>query len=453
MPGEHNPSPNPVSISMRTLREMRPDEYVVAEKTDGVRFSLLLCRDHLGRNTCVMVDRACRKYEVRVCAQAALFDGTLLDGELVYEYGASAPQRRGEKDSPAADDARALARRLVYWVFDVACLCGEPVRDRNYAARFRLLHRTIDDPAGCPLLPPGEAERYAMSLAAEGKIAPFHNPHSLCFRAKECFDVRSIDILWRRLNCVGARAPGHRHDGLVFTPIHDSLPTGTHWRQFKWKSEHTVDFELRGLRGAHGDDASGAARAPSSMPRDWTYGLYYVKADWTVAKADARDRAGPSVPVYKNACRGLKCKRSALPRASAPADAGAPTEQHRPSHAAPAGPLHDAPPAESPCAPTAGDPQWRKVLFVLDDSPIVARLTHALVRRDPAVRHMSCIVECAIRFADPLHDDVLLCAVKRIRADKTEPNNRFTVRQTVLNLEEAITYELLRSVLLRGTRL
>ena len=82
----HNPAPNPISIERKHLGNLRRNQYVVAEKSDGVRYLLLLTRDLQGRNVAVMADRTYRFWEVEVLASAAYFDsgGSLFDGELVW---------------------------------------------------------------------------------------------------------------------------------------------------------------------------------------------------------------------------------------------------------------------------------------------------------------------------------------------------------------------------------
>ncbi len=374
-PARYNPAPNPVSLSRRFLREMRPDEYVVAEKTDGVRYQLMLCRDAEQRACAVMIDRACRKYEVRVCAEQRYYDGTLLDGELVLERAAGA--------------TAAATARYVYWAFDAVALRGESLRECSYATRFEALHAALHDPDQYPLLPPAQAEQHAQRLAAAPlqRIAAVHNAHSLCLRPKQCVSVRNLDALWRSLPALA-----HRNDGLLFTPLHDALQTGTTRRLLKYKFEHTFDLELRGTR-----------RAGSASTLDgWVLGLFFGANDHTVAFAHEVDAEPAAVAPYVeevgadgcvNACRGVAYR-------------------------------------------------GRCVCFVLQRDAALERIV-ALARDAPALR---CIVECT----GQLQPDgaQLLCRVLKVRTDKTVPNNSFTIKQTLLNLEERIPYEEVRAHML-----
>ena len=57
----YNPSPNPVSISKEILCIITNENYVVAEKTDGVRYMLVLCsRDNDNKHVAAMIDRKCQ---------------------------------------------------------------------------------------------------------------------------------------------------------------------------------------------------------------------------------------------------------------------------------------------------------------------------------------------------------------------------------------------------------
>lgn len=361
---KHNPSPNPISLGQDSIATIRSQDYVVCEKSDGVRYSLLLCRSEGGSPASCMVDRSCRQYEVTVYAESRYFDGTLLDGELVWENDG----------------------RLVYWVFDVACIKGQSVREKDYMSRFRLVQQMLFDPDGYPMLPPEAANQHARALADDDKIASANNPHSLCFRPKQCFSIQNMDTLWHIISTTLT----HKNDGLIFTPVNEGLPTGTFWNQFKWKreNEHTIDFQLRGKRG--GENGG------------WIFGLYYVVADFSVAKAEEQEKEEITSATYLNACQGISYKSSTSEKE-------------------------------------------RVVYFLLSpSSTAIARDIGESAGGDA----FSCIVECMIKFlSHASRNDVLVCDIKCIRSDKMEPNNRYTIRKTIPDLEDAITYEKLRTLL------
>lgn len=491
-----NPGPNPISVSLAVLRDLNPDEYVVAEKTDGVRYALLLCGDEAGRPMAVMIDRAGRKFEVAVRAAARFFGGagTLFDGELAWERAApqtepgaaarpltvdrlvevpkeeeggggdgtdnSKPPTREAVDVRGGGDAgpttahRVAAGRaptttttapdtLVYWVFDAVCVAGVSQRDADYETRIELVQRL--------LLQGRDADELV-------EAAPGANAHGLEFRPKPCVAARLVDSVW------SGDAPRLRHgsDGLVLTPLRDPIRTGTHWRQFKWKYKHTFDLQLRGRRRPDGT---------------WLWGLYYLEADWTVPTADALARAArPAPPAseppaaaaapadapvarYLNACEGITYRRSdvaraSLDRASAAAQRGRSRGVGAASSRAPASTMRTTTMA-------AGDDAECLVVFVLQKDAALDALVERVLAARPDARSIKCVVECEGAFVappagwtPPAHAPpggvrLLRCAIERLRTDKTDPNVRYTVRQTILNIDESITYATVRAALCR----
>lgn len=477
-----NPGPNPISVSLAVLRDLNPDEYVVAEKTDGVRYALLLCGDEAGRPMAVMIDRAGRKFEVAVRAAARFFGGTgtLFDGELAWERaaphtepGAAArpltvdrlvevpeedvdgkpsarevAEERGTGDAGPATAHDVAAGRaptttttapdtLVYWVFDAVCVAGVSQRDADYETRIELVQRL--------LLRGRDADELV-------EAAPGANAHGLEFRPKPCVAARLVDSVW------SGDAPRLRHgsDGLVLTPLRDPIRTGTHWRQFKWKYKHTFDLQLRGRRRPDGT---------------WLWGLYYLEADWTVPTADALARTARPAPLasespaapadapvarYLNACEGITYRRSDVARASLDrASAAARRGQSRGAGAAS---------SRAPASTTTtaeGDDAECLVVFVLQKDAALDALVERVLAARPGARSVKCVVECEGAFVappagwtPPAHAPpggvrLLRCAIERLRTDKTDPNVRYTVRQTILNIDESITYATVRAALCR----
>ncbi|AVK74827.1 mRNA capping enzyme, catalytic domain containing protein [Pandoravirus quercus] len=484
-----NPGPNPISVSLAVLRDLNPDEYVVAEKTDGVRYALLLCGDEADRPMAVMIDRAGRKFEVAVRAAARFFGGTgtLLDGELAWERGAPqtvagaaqarpltvdhlvgvsndddntpAPehpvhQDRADGTSPAAaaEGRAATPDTLVYWAFDAVCVAGVSQRDADYETRIELVQRLLQGRDADELI----------------EAAPGANAHGLDFRPKPCVAARLVDSVW------SGDAPRLRHgsDGLVLTPLRDPIRTGTHWRQFKWKYKHTFDLQLRGKRR---DDGT------------WLWGLYYLEADWTVPTADALARAarptcavgvspatlsasstdepatastqtdgGTPVARYLNACNGITYRRSDVARASL--DRALAAAQRGRSRASTA--VATASTSATTTVATGDDAECL-VVFVLQKDAALDALVERVLDTRPDARRIKCVVECEGAFVappagwtPPAHAPpggvrLLRCAIERLRTDKTDPNVRYTVRQTILNIDESITYATVRAALCR----
>lgn len=72
------PGPHPISIERRHFGILSQQEYVVCEKTDGVRF-FIVCVNYNGKRTSVLVNRAFEIQQVSL----AIPCNTIIDGELV----------------------------------------------------------------------------------------------------------------------------------------------------------------------------------------------------------------------------------------------------------------------------------------------------------------------------------------------------------------------------------
>lgn len=226
---KHIPAPNPVSIERKHLARLSGEQYVVAEKSDGVRHLLLLTKEG-GRGVAVMADRAYRFWEVEVLARAVWFDrGSLFDGELVWST------RPGSRE---------LSTRFL--VFDVVMCKGASCLRESYVSRIATIRSsfyTLSDGADF------SASMGPEKLAASGFIVADGNPRDLSFEPKQCFATDNLEALWR-----GRDRLSHGSDGLVFTPVRDHVRTGTHWSMYKWKQVNSIDLRLRCLRLGDGDE-------------------------------------------------------------------------------------------------------------------------------------------------------------------------------------------------------
>lgn len=221
---KHIPTPNPVSIERKHLDTVATNRYVVALKSDGIRYLLLLSRwpEVLG-GACfgVMVNRAGCAFEVKLFACAELFQGSLFDGELVREK-----------------ISEFNFRRQVYLVFDVVSAAGESMINADYLTRLKLIQTRFfihDDNAMISRIAQWDA--IAAEYAVGGQIVSGGNKRGLTFRPKNCSRVSELASMWRTL-------PGCPYpvDGLIFTPVDEPVKIGTHATMFKWKTCHTIDM-------------------------------------------------------------------------------------------------------------------------------------------------------------------------------------------------------------------
>jgi mRNA guanylyltransferase len=210
------PGAHPVSLTreflMKTLRP-QADRYVVCEKTDGIRYLLLL----LNKES-YLVDR---KYTfTRIEHKFPLPRGekkkgyfhheTLLDGELVV------------------DRLPDGTRKVTYLAYDIlaensVALLDLNLEDRLLAAQSRVISPHIEF-----------KQMKGMSFTFDIAL-------------KQMYKCRNVKFV---LNYVFPRLR-HGNDGLIFTPIDEPYKAGTDEALFKWKPPelNSVDFELSEKRG------------------------------------------------------------------------------------------------------------------------------------------------------------------------------------------------------------
>ena len=227
----HFPGPHPVSLERRHFGQLNKDT-VVSLKTDGVRYLLMLCVDRQNEPVALMIDRSMKMFEIEVWANNDYFEqGTLLDGELVWENEGQTP-------------------RLNYIVFDAVCISGESCIRNHYSTRLDKINRVIGD------LPPDVDESTAETLVNEQNcIFAIRNPYFLKLRPKKCVRLNCVSDLWNIRN----ECP-HRNDGLILTRNDAALDINTSTCIWKWKSNHTVDVLIE--RGGFPYVQLGAACEP-----------------------------------------------------------------------------------------------------------------------------------------------------------------------------------------------
>lgn len=181
------------------LKMLEKLDYLVAEKSDGLRFLLLAVFDGKTAHS-LLIDRGFRFFRTNITFDTSIFQGigSLFDGEMVLE--------------PTG---------MKLYLHDVVCLSGKTsVAQLNYVDRIRIVR----------------------------EVTMFY-----CFPSPDCNDM--VQVLPKRIyplhelprlweNDIPNLA--HRCDGLIFTP--NSLPhKGQKSKQlFKWKrpQDHTVDLQI-----------------------------------------------------------------------------------------------------------------------------------------------------------------------------------------------------------------
>ena len=236
---ERFPGSQPVSFERKHLDGSDPNSpfrrfYYAAEKTDGVRYMLLVA----GGRGAYMVDR---NFEFRrlpamhfpsrrraYCASEAPLaelSDTLLDGELVL-------------DTKSGGGGNALR----YLAYDACAVGGKALTQQPLP--IRLLHARRE------LLAP----RYrAMHEGHDFSSEPF--PIEL----KDFFEMGALEHIFEQVSTGEAAGDGllhaykdplrslaHGNDGIIFTPVEDTYEDGTCRQLLKWKPAemNSIDFQL-----------------------------------------------------------------------------------------------------------------------------------------------------------------------------------------------------------------
>lgn len=210
----HFPGPNPISLERTNIEDLNRNDYLVALKTDGVRYLLLMTtKPNSTEPISLMIDRVKVMYEVEIWASEEFFyNGCLLDGELVWNSNGD----------------------LQFIIFDVVVLKGMNCIDMSYRERLDVINNHIlcmDD-----ALDDDVVEKI---LSEEDKFCARNNSYNLQILPKMCVSKFQIAELWKssKLTCC------HKNDGVIFTLNNAPVHTGTSKYIYKWKPLHSIDVK------------------------------------------------------------------------------------------------------------------------------------------------------------------------------------------------------------------
>lgn len=405
------PGSIPVSLRRKQLQHIHASNYTVTEKTDGVRYLLLLCRlDE--RSRAYLINRRCDLYEIPVTADASFFDGTVLDGELVDVLDPS-PEPVDEWGNQ------------VFWIFDLLALQGRAFVNRMHAERYKMLSALFE--VNPPYMPQVEhRELFNQELAKRQNLArkrhciiPLYP--RLTFRMKAFLNVRDLDSILPVLH-----ARPYPVDGLIFMPGSQKVVLGTDWDQYKWKMFQTIDLLVQ----IHGT----APIAYVSL----TYRTRYYDQEFALdilrhgillnEEAYTYNRDRPLQPIWQHfrLVDEQNLVGSLLQYVQGQGSAGAECAGWQPlAHA-------------DQAAPAFSEPQ-----LSLKASPAErCFLVETLVRYPPEV-----VLPNGGGTPSPTQLPLELVPCK-VRTDKEDPNNDWTVQQTVFHVLENITIDDLRARLI-----
>jgi hypothetical protein len=184
------PGSQPVSIEYRHFNILKSNQYVVCEKTDGVRFMMLVFL-YNNKKQCVFINRALDMYTCPLNFKTDVYEGSILEGEM---YGD------------------------VFMIYDILLSCGETVSNCDFLTRLKSIEK-IKKMLTCLKYDPIKL-----------KIKTFHIMNEYRQFLEEYLPTVTETI-----------------DGLIFTPVNDTVKKGTHETMFKWKprDKNTIDFQVK----------------------------------------------------------------------------------------------------------------------------------------------------------------------------------------------------------------
>lgn len=180
------PGPQPISIERKHFPILKNNDYMVCEKTDGVRVALLAFMFQSKKVT-LLINRALVMTWISLSLpKMAHSGGTLLDGELV-------------------------GNNLI--LYDGVWVSGEDLKSKNLLERLEFIDQFV---------------KGIIKMAKDTIVVSLKTFTPL----KEFKEMPSSP---------------HPIDGLVFTPVKDPIKLGTHETMFKWKprDKNTVDFQVK----------------------------------------------------------------------------------------------------------------------------------------------------------------------------------------------------------------
>ena len=191
------PAPQPVSIEKKDFNKLKQYKYYTSLKLDGVRFLMYFIKDKNNKNQCIIVNRALNFYNISIEAEDTLYNGTLLDGEIIYDSN---------------------NKKWDFVVHDALILCGNKINKLSHSTR-------LNDTKCCV-----------------ESFVTFSESSTLNITVKEFYPFEEFaDFIENVYN------KSDNNDGIIFMPENLPVISGTQYSMLKWKPEnkHTFDFLLK----------------------------------------------------------------------------------------------------------------------------------------------------------------------------------------------------------------
>lgn len=231
-PLTHNPAPNPVSLKREDLKTIVSKQYAVAEKSDGVRYVLIMgyhiTESDGGRPYAAMINRKLQIYQVEVFAPKDLFLGSVFDGELVWNES---------------------QKCLNFLIFDAVAIYGKTsISQQNFRLRYACVGKTfpsytewnkthITGSSEVVSLAQKKAKKLTKVIAVPNSST---EETQLFMYSKPFVSFQSFGSLKRSHET----SLHHKTDGYIFMPIELKVLRNRHYSMFKWKFEETIDVVI-----------------------------------------------------------------------------------------------------------------------------------------------------------------------------------------------------------------
>lgn len=196
-------APNPVSLESKDVATIATNEYVVGEKSDGIRYVMVCSHWDMPQNKgpyAVLLDRNMTIFEIKIKAEESIFRGTVLDGEIVTTNDST----------------------LLYLVFDLVCDRGISCMQMDFVERQRRLFELL-------------------SLQGPKLMS---NEDSSCIQIVQKIFTPLNSLLEKGMELDPQRFINHKSDGWIFVPVRCGIKTLRHTTMFKFKQDHTIDVQI-----------------------------------------------------------------------------------------------------------------------------------------------------------------------------------------------------------------
>jgi len=192
------PGPQPVSIETKDFSKLKDYKYYVSLKLDGYRFLMYFIKDKNEKNQCIIMNRALNFYNINIDAEDTIYNGTLLDGEVLFN-----------KDTNEWD----------FYIHDALILCGNKINKLSHSIRLSDTRCCIES------------------------LVNFNNKrNTLNMKVKDFYEFDEFDSFIENIY-----NKSNNNDGIIFMPENLPVISGTQYSMLKWKMQekHTFDFLIK----------------------------------------------------------------------------------------------------------------------------------------------------------------------------------------------------------------